>query len=265
MKKWICLIAVLAIALCGCSQFSPGGPSAPIAADPTHTSVSAPVGDPTLSTLPSPGHSHLYLPEFTTEDVCLFYREVALDNEDVVDPSNEANHLVRKWTEPILYRIVGSPTAEDVQLVDAFTQTLSMIEGMPEFREAGDREIANHTIHFCSSQELMTYCPGTDESVNGYVTIWWDNDTLQIHNAEIYIRSDIPQQERLRVIQHEIYQSLGLVQDTIRAESIVYNSTLTANAPNDLDWVILWLHYAPEMELGMDSRQCTAVIEALYY
>ncbi len=212
-----------------------------------------------------PEHSEYYLPGYSAEDVFGCFSEVALDIEEKADPDSIANRCVKKWASEIRYQAVGDYTEEDLITLRDFWDQLSQVDGMPPIREAGSDEDVNFTITFCDLDAFLDACPNADEYTQGYVWIWWYDDNLEVIRAEIYIRSDINQDYRNRVIRHEVYQGLGMLQDASREDSIIYLDTLQADGMSALDLLIVTLLYHEDIKLGMNGEECREVIEKLYY
>ena len=68
------------------------------------------------------------------------------------------------------------------------------------------------------------------------------------------------------MIQEEIYNGLGPVQDTaLRPDSMIYSEFSQPQALTDVDVLILQLLYNPRIACGMNQQECEAVIRELYY
>ncbi len=252
------LLLCLILLCTGCSPDC--GAQSPPPAEAIRPAFALPVRSELSKTdaLPSP------TAQYTVEELLLYFSEIALDVENNHDPQSDSASRIRKWMAPIYCQVLGEPTEEDLLVINDFLFRLNQVNGIPEIALTDDAELANHTILFCTQAELLELCPNADHSTNGYVTIWWYNADLQVHKAEICIRSDIDQQVRSRVILHEIYQSLGMLQDTYRENSIVYLDTLTADGPNELDWLLLRLLYSESIRPGMNYGECETIIRELY-
>ena len=93
---------------------------------------------------------------------------------------------------------------------------------------------------------------------------WYDNNV--IYDAKIAYREDIPQFTRNSVILEEIYNGLGLVQDTaLREDSLIWQGFSEPQNLTEVDELLLKLLYHPEMLCGMNAEECEAVIRSLYY
>ena len=101
-------------------------------------------------------------------------------------------------------------------------------------------------------------------NMDGGVTFWYDYD--RIYDATICYRTDLSQTVRNSVILEEIYNGLGPAQDTsLREDSIIFSGYSEPQALTAVDELLLRLLYHPQMQCGMDTAQCEAVIRQLYY
>lgn len=208
-----------------------------------------------------PEHSALYIPGLPVEDVIVYFNEVCLDAEFVNggDPSR-----LQKWDTPIYYQLNGNYTQEDLAVLTDFTAWLNTIQGFPGIYESGDYTQTNLQIHFCTQQEMMDLMGDNFATMDGGVTFWYDYD--RIYDATICYRTDISQTVRNSVILEEIYNGLGPVQDTsLREDSIIYSGYSEPQALTDIDELLLKLLYHPDIQCGMNTAECEAVIRRLYY
>lgn len=229
------------------------------------TTAEEPTTVPTTeeTTIPEPEseHSPLYIPDLPVEDVIAYFNEVCLDAEFV--NGGDATRL-QKWTAPIYYMINGEPTDEDLAVLTHFTEWLNTVEGFPGISETQELFTANLQIFFCTQQELITRMGDNFSGMDGAVTFWYEND--EIYNCTICIRTDLHQQVRNSVIQEELYNGLGPVQDTaLREDSIIYSGYSEPQELTPVDELILKLLYHPDIICGMDAEACETVIRQLYY
>lgn len=231
-------------------------PVAPVTIAPETTIPETTEPEPT-----EPEHSALYIPGVDVEDVLIWFNEVALDSEFTY--GGDAT-VIQKWMVPIVYSLTGNATDEDLQVLADFTDWLNTIEGFPGIRPAGDQETANLRIQFGDSQMILD-CLGSDyENVDGGIRYWYENNA--IYDADIAYRDDISQYTRNSVILEEIYNGLGLVQDTsLREDSLIWQGFSEPQSMTAVDELLLKLLYNPQIRCGMDARECEAVIRELYY
>lgn len=252
MKRILVVFALLCLLLTGCAAPSPEIPD-----DPTPGVEQDPDPAPPVD----PEHSPLYLPDFSVEEVILYFNEVCLDAE-VNNGGNPT--LLQKWTVPICYRLFGDYTTEDVAVLTGFADWLNTLEGFPGIREAQEGELCNLRIQFCPQAEMTSHMGDWATGLDGAVTFWYDNH--EIYEAIICYRTDVDQEVRNSVILEEIYNGLGPVQDTARrSDSIIYADYSTPQSLTAVDELLLRLLYRSELTCGMDAAQCEAAIRQLYY
>lgn len=273
--KWIAALAIWALLLLsGCRQAPPATepyiptqvPSAPEvtqtqAPETQAAETHAAVPEATEPPVTEPAHASLYIPGVPVEDVITYFSEVCLDSEFVNggDPS-----YVQKWTQPIYYTLEGNCTEEDIAVLSAFRDWLNGIEGFPGMFSAGEHQVGNLRICFCTQQEMVDLMGENFEFMDGAVTFWYNHD--EIYDAIICYRTEIDQYLRNSVILEEIYNGLGPIQDTVlRPDSIIYQEFSQPQALTALDELILRLLYHPDILPGMDAAQCEQVIRSLYH
>ena len=206
-------------------------------------------------------HSKLYISGVSVEKVIEYFNEVSLDAEMVNDgdPSK-----LQKWVEPIYYFLNGKYTAEDLTILNKFTNWLNMMEGFPGIYQTKDFNKANMKIYFGDKNRMIDIMGNNFAGLDGGVTFWYNND--EIYSARIFYRTDIEQEVRNSVIIEEIYNGLGPVQDTdIRTDSIIYSGFSEPQELTKIDELILKLLYNPLLTPGMNKEQCEEVIRNLYY
>jgi hypothetical protein len=206
-------------------------------------------------------HSELYLPSLSLNDAVRYFSEVCLDAEFVNagDPTR-----LQKWATPIFYMLSGSPTAEDIAVINKMASFLNSVEGFPGISQTNDPNTANMKIYFCPANEFSVIIGHNCDGNDGYVTFWYSND--EIYDSVICIRNDIGQELRNSVIMEEIYNSLGPIQDTsLRSDSIIYSGFSSPQEMTDIDMLILRLLYHPSIRCGMNKEECKQIISKIYY
>lgn len=235
---------------------APPVPELPETTDPPKTTE-----PPVTTEPPEQEHSALYIPGIGVEEVLSCFNEVCLDAEYI---HNGDASLVQKWEYPIRYTVHGSPTEEDLAVLQGFADWLNTLEGFPGIYEDPEGDCPNLQIHFCSQEELLMIMGSNFTGQDGAVTFWYlDNE---IYDAIICIRTDLDQVTRNSVILEELYNGLGPMQDTqLREDSIIYAGFSQPQALTEMDELILLLLYHPEILRGMNATECEAVIRRLYY
>ncbi len=260
---WGTVIA-LSITLSACTNNRQTGDSSLPTTEPTTIEVS-PDPPETADETTASAHSPLYLPEYTAEQIMIYFEEIVLHMEYPDGTGNPA--LVQKWIEPIRYRVTGKPTEEDMTvLTDCITQ-LNTIESFPGIYPAAEGEFENVTLHFLDPDEFRLRFSEIvqGEDAFGATQFWYYTETNDIYTANIGYRTDLDQAVRSSIIIEEIVNMLGVSDSELREDSIVYQHSNENLALSDVDWVILKLLYDPAVQCGMNSDQCNAIIDQLYY
>ena len=206
-------------------------------------------------------HSKFYIPGVSVEDVILYFNEVAFGAEIINygDP-----YVLQKWNDPIYYFLTGDLTKKDSATLLKFNNWLNTIEGFPGIYETKDITKANLNIYFCSQVRMLEIMGPEANNLDGAVTFWYTDDI--IHNAVICYRTDLDQYLRNSVIIEEIYNGLGLIQDTsLREDSIIYAEFAEPQELTKIDELLLKLLYSTELKSGMNAKQCEEIIRHLYY
>ena len=232
-----------------------------LATTPTQTDATDPTEPPPP---PLPEHSDLYIDGLSVEDVITYFNEVALDVEFSTgsgDPS-----LIQKWEIPLVYRLYGDYTEKDLQILTDFCSYLNNIDGFPGIRQATTEEFPNLKIYFYNYSNFVNVLGNNFADADGAVNYWYHTDTNDIYDSTIYIRTDIDQEVRNSVIQEEIYNGLGLTQDTdLREDSIIFSGYSFPQELTEIDDLLLRLICHPDIKPGMNAEACETVIRALYY
>lgn len=269
MNKYLCIfvLLLLAVSLVGCVPVPESGETVPIIATVPETTPPEPVipettiPEPTIPETTHPEHSEYYIPGIAVEDVILWFNEVVLDSEFAYGGNAS---LVQKWADPIVYSLEGIITEDDLQVLEDFTAWLNTIYGFPGIRPAGDDDFANLQIRFGDAQMILDYLGEDYENVDGGIRYWYEDNV--IYDARIACRDDIPQYTRNSVIREEIYNGLGLIQDTaLREDSLIWQGFSEPQSLTAVDELLLKLLYHPDILCGMNAAECEAVIRSLYY
>jgi len=206
-------------------------------------------------------HSKFYIPGVSVEDVILYFNEVAFGAE-VINSGDP--YRLQKWNDPIYYFIKGDYTEEDSATLLKFNNWLNNIEGFPGIYETKDVTKTNLNIYFCDQETMLAIMGNEFYGMDGTVNFWYTNDIIE--TAVICYRTDLEQYVRNSVIIEEIYNGLGLIQDTsLRKDSIIYSEFSTPQELTKIDELLLKLLYAKELKNGMNANECEEVIRQLYY
>ena len=279
MNKKLCIVLCLVAALlCGCDNADPTISSAPTTVGPETTAevtvpetsemiVTEPIQEPTQEVTESTAalHSELYLPDYTPEQVMMYFEEVVL-NMEYSDGAGDVT-LVQKWLSPICYRIYGTPTDTDLAVLEDLFDQLNAIAGFPGIYAAAEEEMENLSISFLEPDAFEDSFSAVvnGEYAFGAAQFWYYTATNDLHTARIGYRTDIEQSTRNSILIEEIINCLGITDTVLREDSIVYQYSDANTALSDMDLLILKLLYDPSIHCGMNADDCRAILETLYY
>lgn len=204
---------------------------------------------------------------YSAEEVLDYFSEVVLSSEyGTGDASSQT--LVRKWVTPVRYYLYGGYTDEDETWIEGFFDEMGeLLPAFPGAERVSEREDATLTIGFYPEsefgREMAAYMD--EKSADGCMTFWFDPETCEITSAVIGYNGSMPQDIRKSVILEELYQSLGIPDDTsVREDSVIYKYGSEISEFSDMDLCILKLLYLPEMKCGMGREECAEVIRKNY-
>ncbi len=194
-----------------------------------------------------------------------YYKEVALDSE-----FGTRDGKVHKWTEPIsLYVYPGVDADKYIGFIEAHLETLNGIEGFPGITLTEDIDAAGLTLEFVS-YERMKELLGSDgqdsRDAYGYVNISWYNKDCRIFKGRIYIVSEADSSEAdvRHTLIEETTQATGLMNDSVKdSRSIFYQGYSTVDRLNDVDMILLKIHYSDRVKGGMVYEEIKEIAEAL--
>lgn len=252
------LIAMLSILLSSCR------PSAESAL-PEETSVPVTTEATTVPHTTQSPHSELHLPDYSLEQILIWFEEVVLDME--YSEGDGDITLVQKWINPIGFRVYGTPTEEDLTVLNDLFAQLNRIPGFPGFYTAEAEGLENMQIYFLDEAAFRADFSSVvhGEDAYGATQFWYYTQTNEIYTARIGCRSDISQRERNSVLVEEIVNALGLSDTVLREDGITYQYSNDNTVLSDVDWILLKLLYHPDVKCGMDREQCVSVMQKLYY
>ena len=270
MKKLA--VFLLALLLCGCAvpQTPPTETTIPVTTVPETTVPDTTVPESTVpeTTVPettAAAPSPFLLDGCSLEDLLTYWDEVVLQME-YTDGTGDAS-VVQKWLGPIRCRVYGSPTEEDLAVLEALLSQLNGIDGFPGIHMAAEDELENLTLNFLEPEQFTAEFSDAvnGEDAWGATQFWYYTDTNEMYDARIGYRSDIDQASRSSILLEEVINTLGITDTVLREDSIVYQYSDDNLSLSQIDWLILKLLYSPAIECGMNKDACAAVIAKLYY
>ena len=259
MKKHICLVLVLSLSLffgaCTGLETQEKKDDTTLSSNKNTTLYEG------ASKTHTPSHSKLYLTNCSQQQMLDYFGEIVFNSEYGTGTSRS----VKKWNVPIRYRIYGTATKKDLEvLTDLFAQ-LNKIDGFPGIYAADDEE--NLIISFLGVEDFNTsfseFVKGED--AYGATEFWYYNDTNEIYTARIGYRTDVDQATRVSILIEEIINMLGVSDTEMREDSIVYQYSNDNTALSDIDWVILKLLYDTKIKCGMNADSCNDILKKIYY
>ena len=270
MKKLTALLLVLALtaALFGC-----GAPAQPTTVPTTVPETSVPettvpettVPETTVPETTAPLHCELYLEDCPPELLMEYWDEVVHQME-YSDGTGDSS-VVQKWLSPILCRIYGEPTLEDVEILEDFFAQLNSLEFFPGIRWAEEDEIENLSLNFLSKEDfdIVFFDVVHGEDAWGAAQFWYWTDSNELYDGRIGYCTGIPDEDRRSILLEEIYNILGVSDTVLREDSIVYQYSNWNMELTDVDLLILELLYHPDIRPGMTMEECHEILTELYH
>ena len=206
------------------------------------------------STSATPRSKNLALQSYTPEEIDYFL-EVAMGGE-----FGDSTPKVRKWQGPVRVKVNGSPTAADVQTLQAVLQEIQGLTDGIQLQLVQDNP--NLEIYFVPESDFRRYEPNYQPLNYGFFWTHWNNQDA-IYNARILISTvGISQQERSHLIREELTQSLGLMRDSNRYQNSIFFQGWTAPvAYAEIDKAVIQLLYRREIRPGMTRSQVMQVLK----
>ncbi|MBO4652141.1 MAG: DUF2927 domain-containing protein [Lachnospiraceae bacterium] len=195
---------------------------------------------------------------YSIKDITDYFSDIALHTEYGTD-----TNCIHKWSAPILVYIKGSPTAQDLAVIQNIFRKMNSVKGFPSISETISDELANLVITFADDNEYRNITPANiTDSTDGFASCWWQG--ASIFKAKIGIRTSISQNERNSVIWEEIVQATGLQNDSYTyPDSLFYQGYNEVQEPTTLDWILFEILYHPAITAGMSEAECLNIINEI--
>ena len=186
-----------------------------------------------------------------------YFRDVAFGAE-----YGTLSRVVRKWAGDLRIAVHGTPTAEDLEALEAvMTDLRSVMRGR---RVVVVTEDPNLNLYFAPESEFSTIDPNYQPTNYGFFWVWWGADQKLIRSQILISSTGITQEARSHLIREEITQSLGLMNDSWRfPESIYYQGWTSTTSYTDLDFIVLEMLYRDEITAGMSEAEAIAILREL--
>lgn len=177
------------------------------------------------------------------------------------------DYRIRKWTDPVVVGVYGTPSDKDREILEKLFETLNSVPGFPGISEApeGDETITTE-MHFLDFEdyEVLRSDYIEEENTGGFANASYLTATNGYWQAVIGIRTDTEEKEQIGVIEEELIQSLGLLNDSyLDPESLFYQGYNEPEWPTELDWVLVKCLYHPSMVCGMTADEAEAVLPTI--
>ncbi len=227
-----------------------------------HTLDRTPKVDLTKFATPT-DHSDYYLDGLTPDELVNFFNEVCISSDRKVN--DNPIYLIFKWETPIYYMALGDYTSDDLEALDSFAEYLNTVDGFPGMYRAKGQWGSTLTIYFGDHTKMVSIMGENAEGCDGFVKVNL-NSSMEITQGKICVLSTLEQSYRNAVIRHEVFNGLGLMNDSAtREDSLIYNFGLKTDNLSEEDEVILQMLYSKKIKAGMNEKQCEYIIRELYY
>ncbi len=181
--------------------------------------------------------------------------------------AGRASLIVRKWTEPVRYKLGGNTAAiaKYRSVVQAHMEQLTIYSGV-KFEEIGPRDPGeNFIIWFSTTNKMIddgrmlaanpAEVAGRQfETANCYFLSYYLNDG-KMAAGRVLANADLPDQELYHCLLEELAQSLGLPNDDDRVAPSIFNDSLKLMSLSLIDRVLIRLVYDPRMRPGTPRAQ----------
>jgi hypothetical protein len=200
-----------------------------------------------------------------------FFDSIVFGNEF----AGRASLVVRKWVEPIRYKLGGNAAAiaKYRPIIVGHMEQLAIFSGV-KFEEIGGREPGeNYIIWFSTSTKMIddgrmlaanpAEVAGRQfETANCFFLSYYLPDGKMVA-ARVVANSDLPDQELVHCLLEEIAQTLGLPNDDDRVAPSIFNDSLKLMSLSLIDRVLIRLVYDPRMRAGTPRAQALPLARAI--
>lgn len=202
----------------------------------------------TVTVIPRPGG-------YAADEVD-YFTEVALGFE-----YGNATRVVRRWNQPIRYRVYGDPDDADRAALARVVDDINTLTSLVDMVEVEDTPLVE--IHFAPVSAFPSILPSYVPGNVGYFSVWWDG-TQHFSRAVVLIGTDQTRAARDHLIREEVTQILGLGRDSPRyPQSIFYQPWSLVSDYAPVDRALVEMLYRPEVRTGMGEEEVAAVLRRL--
>jgi hypothetical protein len=192
----------------------------------------------------------------------------------------DSERTIKKWDRDINIKVLGSPTPEDLNTLQAVIDELNTLvsgirlqmvslagHSIQDSSSHNPRTLGNNPnveIYFVPESKFSQYEPNYQPLNYGFFWGWW-NDSHSLHRSKVLVSTDeVTQQERSHLIREELTQSLGLMEDSYQySDSIFYQGWTDTNHYAEIDKAVIEMLYRPEIRSGMTKSQVLEIFQTL--
>ncbi|MDO5016204.1 MAG: DUF2927 domain-containing protein [Eubacteriales bacterium] len=208
------------------------------------------------------------------KDIDPEFFELGLEYYEIVAGHGEFDSAddgyVKKWDFPVNVYLdfENGPNDKVVEAMDRIVMQLNSLELLPEITWSDDPE-TDYNVHIvvAALDELVYIMPSAPPGNWGFFLYYWTNNPqYQITSADIGIADDVNKDYHMvHLLQEEFVQSLGLINDgELYADSIFNQAWGHIQYPGELDWLLIEMHYRPEIKPGMPMDEALDILRDLY-
>ncbi|MCE5213569.1 MAG: DUF2927 domain-containing protein [Methanobacterium sp.] len=182
-----------------------------------------------------------------------YFSEIAFGTE-----YGSSDTRLAKWTGDIRVKVTGSPTDEDMKMINYTLSELNNdLNGITITLNSNN---PNMEIYFVPQSEFSKYIPQYVPGNEGFMYIWW-NANKEIYKSKIVISTGSTQADRSHLIIHEITQSMGLGIDSNKYPDSIFNELPNkSNKYTEIDKTIIKMLYQYNLKAGMTKEETMQII-----
>lgn len=205
-------------------------------------------------------------PEFFEAGLA-YYKEIAGYSKN----DQDMNHYIKKWISPLRIgledRSLDDNLGKPLESLNDFVKQLNSLELLPEISLTPIKEGPNNVHLLISNKRFLSVkeFPGLKENSAFYIN-WTSEPPYRLYSAKIGVAYDqVETDEVARLAKQALLQSLGFMTlSETHSDSIFKANDLTNDYLSELDWLVLEMHYRPELKPGMDFDRAVEILENLY-
>ena len=188
-----------------------------------------------------------------------YYAEVAGYGEY----SSDFDGFVQKWEDSFAISLKGEVSEEFLEETKRLSVSLTSL-GVPltAFMITDEPQAITMRVdkHHVLESEIPDMAPNSD----GFFTTYLRDGAIS--EAVIALCTDTTTQDSLKhALYEETIQSLGVSNDSYRYMDSIFQQQYThVTYPSELDWLLVEMHYRPEIKSGMSVDEACEILRELY-